>query len=145
MVHALEEILRLLKPDGCLIDIHPVRKAPLIQIRLESAILFAEPGPLYDFEDLRHADEALDEVIQRGSFIVEGTGEFELVTYASSVNEMRDYWARSGAYDDSPKDATVVAQEDKIYAKAAEIMRNAPGAEIRHGERVRVTRLNPIL
>lgn len=32
MVHALEEIRRLLKPDGYLIDSHPIRKVPLIKI-----------------------------------------------------------------------------------------------------------------
>jgi hypothetical protein len=64
MVHALEEIKRLLKPDGFLVDIHPVREEPLIQIYQRENLLFSESDPGYDYdESLQHADEALEEVI----------------------------------------------------------------------------------
>jgi len=144
MVHALEKIQRLLKPNGCLIDIHPVRKAPLIKIYRGSDLLFAESDPGYDYDDgLRHADDALNEVIQSGLFLVEGKSEFELVTYASSAPELRDYWAKYGAFDDSPKDETVTARQNDVYAKANEIMQDAAGAEITYYERARITRLMP--
>jgi hypothetical protein len=144
MVHALEKIQRLLRTDGCLIDIHPIRKAPLIKIHRGSDLLFAESDPGYDYdEDLRHADDALEEVIQRGLFLVEGRREFELVTYSSSAAELREYWAKYGAFDDSPKDEAVTAHQDDVYAKANEIMQNALGAEITYHERARITRLKP--
>ena len=61
MVHALEEIQRLLKPDGCLIDIHPIREAPLIRVYQGRNLLFAESDPGYDYDaDIRHAEEALE-------------------------------------------------------------------------------------
>ena len=145
MVHALEEIQRLLEPDGRLIDIHPVRKAPLIKIHRGSDLVFSESDPGYDYDEgLRHADEALDEVAQRSVFLVEGRSEFELVTYASSVTELQDYWAKYGAFDDSPKDAAVAACQNDVYAKASEIMRGETEAEISYYERARITRLKPI-
>jgi len=89
MVHALEEIQRLLKPEGCLIDIHPVPEAPLIKVYQGINLLFAESDPGYDYDaDIRHAEDALEEIIQRGSFRIEGSDEFDLVTHGSSVGEV---------------------------------------------------------
>jgi hypothetical protein len=144
MVHALEEIQRLLMPDGFLIDIHPIRKAPLIKVVQGNDVLFVESDPGYDYDEgLRHADEALEEVVRRGVFRTEGGNEFEVVTCASSVAEMREYWAKYGAFDDEPKDEAIVARQDVVYAKADEIMQNTPGAEITYHERARITRLSP--
>lgn len=59
MVHALEEIKRLLRPDASLIDIHPLREAPIIQVHSAGGVVFAEPSSGYDYDDdLRHADDA---------------------------------------------------------------------------------------
>jgi SAM-dependent methyltransferase len=144
MVHALEEIRRLLKPGGFLIDIHPIRKAPLIKVVQGNDVLFIESDPGYDSDEgLMHADEALEEIVRRGLFRIEGRNEFEMVMYASSVAEMRDYWAKYGAFDDEPKDDAIVARKDEVYAKADEIMQNAQGAEITYHERARITRLKP--
>lgn len=65
MVHALKEIHRLLKSDGCLIEIHPALESPLIKVYQGDAVLFVEPYPGYDYEDdIRHAEDALVQVIQ---------------------------------------------------------------------------------
>ena len=144
MVHALEKIKRLLKPDGYLIDIHPVRAAPLIKVYQGKDLLFAESDPGYDYDEgLMRADEALEQVVRRGLFRIEGSSEFELITYASSVAEMRDYWAKYGAFDDEPKDETIVARQDEVYASADEIMLNALNAEISYHERARIVRMKP--
>lgn len=146
MVHALEKIRRLLKPDGYLIDIHPIRKAPLIQVYRGGDLLLAEADPGYDYDDgLRQANEALDEVIQRGLFLLEGKSEFEAITYASTVAEMRDYWAEYSAFDDEPKDDVLVARQNEIFAQADDIMRSNEGAEISYHERASIARLKPIV
>lgn len=145
MVHALEEIRRLLKPDGYLIDIHPIRKAPLIKVYRGESLLLAESDPGYDYDEgLRHADEALEEVFQRGSYLIEGQNEFEVITYATTVAEMRDYWAKYGAFDDEPKDDAVLARQNDLYAQADDLIRSNAGAEISYHERARITRLKPI-
>ena len=144
MVHALEKIMRLLTPDGFLIDIHPVRAAPLIKVHQGKDLLFVELDPGYDYDEgLKNADQALEEVVQRGLFFVEGKREFEAVTYASTVAEMRDYWAQYGAFDDEPKDNAVVAHQNEVYARADELVRSNEGAEISYHERARITRLKP--
>jgi hypothetical protein len=144
MVHALEEIRRLIRPDGFLIDIHPIRKAPLIKVVKGNDVLFVESDPGYDYDEgLMHADEALEEIVRRGSFRIEGENEFEVVTYASSVAEMRDYWKKYGAFDDEPKDDAIVTRQNEVYARAEEIMQNTPEAEITYHERARIARLNP--
>ena len=145
MVHALESIRRLVRPGGCLIDIHPFRDTGLFKIRRGSDLLFAESDPGYDTDgSIGRAEEALDDVVQRGLFLIEGKDEFELVTYASTPAELRDYWERYGAFDETPKDETVTAREEALYAKANEIMQNAPGAEISYHERVHITRMKPV-
>jgi len=145
MVHALQEIQRMLKPDGCLIDIHPVLEAPLIKVYQGSRILFVEPDLGYDYEeDLRQAENALTQVLDRRLFVIERSSEFELITYASSVPELRDFWAKVGGYDDSPKDQAVEARLTELYDGVEEIRRAAgKKAEVAYHERARITRLNP--
>jgi hypothetical protein len=144
MVHALEEIRRLLKPTGVLIDIHPIRKAARVKVYQGSALLFAEPNPYYDYKDkTRHADDALEEVVHRGLFHIEGRNEFDLITYASSVSACRDYWAKYDAFDDEPKDEAITALQNEVYDRADEIMQNALDAELADYERARITRLKP--
>jgi hypothetical protein len=145
MVHALEEILRLLKPDGCLIDIHPIREARLIKIYQGRSVLFAESDPGYDYdEDLRQAEDALAQVLQSRLFMIERSSEFDLLTYASSVPELRDYWTKANAYEASPKDVAVEARQTELYDRVEEI-RQAAGekAEVADHERARITRLTP--
>ena len=145
MVHALEEIKGLLKPDGFLVDIHPVREEPLIQIYQREKLLFSESDPGYDYdESLKQADKSLEDVVRRGLFLIERKAESELVTYASSVGEMRDYWAKYGAFDEEPKDDAITTRQNDIYDRANEIMQRVSGAEITYHERARVTRLKPV-
>ena len=144
MVHALEEIRRLLKPDGYLIDIHPIREAPFIRVYQKQNMLFEESDPGYDADEgLRHTEDALREVVRRCLYLIEGKDEFEAVLYASTVAEMREYWAKYGAFDDEPKDEAIVARQNEVYAQADEIMRSNEGVEISYHERARITRLRP--
>jgi hypothetical protein len=143
MVHALEEIRRLLQPGGCLIDVHPIEDGT-IKILQQRALLFTSTDPGYDTDgSIKHADKALADVIQRGLYLIEGTEEFEVITYASSAGELQAYWAKYEAYHDEPTDDEIAARQNDMYAKADEIMKNAPLAEISYHERVRITRLKP--
>ena len=72
MVHALEEIHRLLKPNGKLIDIHPVSEPSPIEIHQAGKVdlvgLLSVRQWCFEFEQ---ADIALAEIIQRGMFTAE--------------------------------------------------------------------------
>ena len=148
MVHALEEIHRLVKPTGILIDIHPVAEPSPIKIHQGEKI-----EPVGDLSirqwcsDYQHADEALTEIKQRGLFMIEREGMFDSLTYYDSAAEMRTDW--KAAIDKFARDAQSIdesaPQADAMAARAEELMQAAgSGAELVVGERVHIRRLRPI-
>lgn len=148
MVHALEEIHRLLRPDGCLIAIRPVSGASLSEVYQDSKALFAEPVPVpaYDREVISKAEDALAQVIERGLFVVERGGEFEYLQYGSSVGELLDYLTTANAFHEWPKDETVAAREAELAARVEAVMQEAgAGAEVATHEKARIARLRPIM
>ena len=146
MVHALEEVKRLLRRDACLIDIHPVREVPIIQVRTADEVFFAEPSTSYDYDDdLQHAEDALASAIERALFFLDRSHEFEFVTIASSVTELRDFFAVSGAYDQDPLDETTESRVQELYDRVDEVMRTSGDhARVVHLERARMSRLDPV-
>lgn len=146
MVHALEGIERLLRPDGSLIDIHPVLGAPLVEVHAGGGVAFAESSPSYDYEeDLRQAKAALARIVERGVFVTDRGHEFDFLTYGSSVAELRDFVAEAGAYDDRPEDDAVVARQAELYARIDEVMRaSGDRVEVAFHEKARMARLTPV-
>jgi SAM-dependent methyltransferase len=96
MVHALEEIHRLLRPDGILIDIHPAREAPLVEVHADGRIVATETYPRAHGDDIVQAEEALAEIVRRGIFAEEAVRGFEFMTYGSSVAELRSFFEKCG-------------------------------------------------
>jgi hypothetical protein len=145
MVHALEETKRLLRPAGCLIDIHPIREVPSLEVHAADRVVFDEPWSGYDYDDdLSHADEAVATALGRRLFVLDGRHEFEFVTSASSVAELRDYFALYGAYDEELVDDDVQARVDALYERADQIMASSGDARVVYRERVRMSRLEPV-
>jgi len=145
MVHALEEIKRLLRLDGSLIEIHPVPEAPSIEVHSGGRVSFAEHDPGYDYDDLRHAEDAVGLMLERGLFVMDRGCEFDFVTDGSSVAELRDFRAQTGAYDDGPQDEAVVAGQAKLYARVEEVISaSREEAEVAYHERGRMARLTPV-
>ena len=108
MVHALEEVHRLLKPAGILIEMHPaVCAPPYVEVRSNGQLFFSEGDPVFDYEeDLRQADAAVTTVLDRGCSCLRTDAGSCSWTYAASVKEMRDHWAFVGAYDpEEPEEA----------------------------------------
>jgi SAM-dependent methyltransferase len=146
MVHALEEIRRLVRADGCLVDIHPVRDAPVVDVRAADDVVFSEPSTDYDYDDdLKHAERALTTAVQRGLFALDGSHEFEFRTIAGSVGELRDFFATYSAYEEDPVDDDVQARADEFYGRVDDVMRSSGrDARVVYRERARMSRLNPI-
>jgi hypothetical protein len=144
MVHALEEIHRLLKSAGSMVEIHPALEAPRVEINSNGELLFSEDDPGVDYEDdLQHAEAAIATVVERGVFAIEERRGFELRTHASSVNELKDHWAVSGSYDPEDKDETLVRRQDEMYARAHDVLERSSGAEIVYVQRATMSRLTP--
>ena len=147
MVHALEEIRRLLKPAGVLIDIHPVAEGTPIEIhqagRIELAGNLSVPQWCTDFEQ---ADSALAEVIQRGLFAVERETVFDSVSHYDTAAELRteqleavDKFARVARSADVGK-----PHVEALADRAEELMQAAGGgAELILRERAHISRLRP--
>jgi hypothetical protein len=146
MVHALQEVQRLLKSDGRLIDIQPLIEAPLIKLYQGNSVIFVEPDPSYDYEeDLRQADATLTQVIQRGLFVIEERSEFDFLTHGSSAQELLAFWGKASADDDISEDPADQRIKE-VYARVEEIRQaTGQGAEIALYERARIIWLTPIL
>jgi len=136
MVHALEKIRRLLKPDGILIDIHPPPEPSSIEVRIDRQTIPAgwlqESDDYTEYED---ADDALARVVRSGLFAVEREGAFVLITHADTVAELREYVAEEWEE----------ARVDDITAMRAEDLLSTPerDKEVILRESVRIARLRP--
>jgi hypothetical protein len=147
MVHALEEIHRLLKPTGLLIDIHPVAESSPIEIHQDGKIDLAGHLSVRQWcTDFQHADKALTEIIHRGLFATERESVFDSLTHYDSAAEMRtdlkesiDKFARDAQSVDE-----AVPHAEALAARAEELLQAAAsGAGLIVRERVHISRLRP--
>lgn len=133
MVHALEKISQLLKPDGILLDIHPTNEMAAIAVRLREQLVPA--GWLNesdDYVEYEWADEALQHVVSSGQFTLERVGTFEFVWHADTLPELRAYLAEEW------KDAII----DELTAGRIEELLKLPvnDKEILVSEAIRIAR-----
>lgn len=144
MVHALEEIHRLLRPSGILIDIHPVHGA-WIEVRTDDGVSFVQPDPGFDSDDeLRPTENAVRTILDRGVFTLDAEREFDFLVYAPSARELREFFALVGAYDQSPDSPTISRHRDELYGRAQDVLdRSETDAQIVYREQARMSRLVP--
>jgi hypothetical protein len=144
MVHALEEIHRMLGASGTLIDIHPIHGA-WIEVRSDDDIVYAEPDPGFDPEDeLRPTEDAIRTVLDRGVFTLDAEREFDFLAYSPSARELREFFALVGAYDQSPDNPTITRLRDELYGRAQDALdRSETDTHIVYREQARMSRLVP--
>jgi len=147
MVHALEEVHRLLKPDGTLIEIHPsVEPPPFVEVRTTGELSFSEDDPGFDYvDDLRDAEAAVATVTERGVFAFEDRRRFELRTHAASVEELRDHQVVADAYDPPQKEEELARRQDEMYARVNDLLGRTSGADLVYVEPATMSRLTPRL
>ncbi len=145
MVHALEEIHRLLRPDGALIDIRPFAEPSTVQVIAGDRVLYAAPKREADSESVIDSDRAMEEVLDRGLFSIERAEDFEFLSYGSTAPELREFWDRYNDFDPTPKEPERIDYEDRMFGEAEQIRKESgEGAEIVIRERVRIARLKPV-
>jgi hypothetical protein len=145
MVHALEEIHRLLRPDGCLIDIHPFSDQATIEVHQGRAVAFAVTLPAFSADAIRDAEDALAQVGERRLLRLERAASFDFLTYASSVSELYAYYEEANAFDDSPTDEALIEWMSQLAPTVEEALRAAgDGAEVAYRERAHIARLVPL-
>ena len=142
MVHALEEIHRVTRPAGTLIEIHPALEFPFLEVRSTEELFFSENDPGFDWdEDSRHAEEAVAAVVDQDLFVLQERRRFELRIHASSLDELRDHWAVADAYDPEEKEEALARRAEEMYARADEVLERTPGAELVYVEPATISRL----
>ena len=115
MVHALDEVRRVLKPDGVLIDIRPL--SGQWQIEVASMQGVKETGRVDDFPESLNADrasnEAMKEVESQGWFAREGEELFPFFYSWDAPSEMEEFiaedWSDFIQLGDPAKHATRAA------------------------------------
>lgn len=148
MVHALEVIHHLLKPNGFLIDIHPVAEHSSIEINQNG--IFDLVGYLQVHQwciDFQEADKALDEIVQRRIFTIEQKGMFDTLTYYDSAAEMGTALKQSihkYVREAEPVDEEVLQAE--VLVLQAEEALQAAGSEAKLvlREKDHISRLKPV-
>lgn len=147
MVHALEETHRLLKPNGYLLDIHPVAEHSSIEIHRNGK--FGLVGHLEVHQwcvDFEQADEALTKIVHSGMFTREQKSMFDTLTYYDTAAEMgislkESIHKYSRVNEPIEED---VQQVEALATRADELMNTAGhGAELIMRERNHITRLKP--
>ena len=92
MVHALDEIYRVLAPGGLLLDLRPVSgDTPLEIVRTGVVELAGHFDESSDHPDDVAANNAIARAVRRGQFVRERDGQFRFAYYWDSVDEMRAY------------------------------------------------------
>ena len=94
MVHALQEIHRVLKVGGSLIDLRPAISNRTVEIELSYARLHVgEIDSVVTIPDHLAADRALKNQIALGLFRAEYEENFELVTELDTLADLQEYAA----------------------------------------------------
>ena len=136
MVHALEIIHGLLKPEGRLIDIHPSGEPPPIIVRIgERSEIAGWLQETDDFIEYRQAEAALAQAVSDSLFTVEGQSSFIFNTYAETFAEL-------SAYLEANWSDAVIPPDTMAHAEA--LQKTARGkTEVLLREHVRISRLRP--
>jgi hypothetical protein len=96
MVHALTKVRPWLCSDGCILVIHDLIDPPRVEVHKKDHQLFA--GQMLSdnsFENQLKADQAIDTVIQEGSYLLGQSRIFENYIRADSYDSMFIYVAES--------------------------------------------------
>ena len=129
MVDALRCAHRLLRPGGCVLDLHPTADIASVAVgSVTTGTVSAGDAPA------RHgaADAAIVTIVAEGLFVAARTLEFPFYTYADTIEELRDDIAEN--WCNARIDAAVVV-------RTREAMALAPGVRPGVREDVRATLL----
>jgi hypothetical protein len=69
---------------------------------IEDRKAFVQFDPGFESDEEISAENAVRTILDRGLFSLDADREFKFLWYASSVRELRDYFAMAGGYDETP-------------------------------------------
>lgn len=137
MVHALNRTRRWLRPDGCLIDIHPADTLAGVDVCTRTEII--RVGVVQDDSDAkgptgRHhaAGLALEKAIARHGWILDRRETFTFSTVGDAADDVDDYLRRKWR---------AARLDAATRGRANALLRAHPGATVRVIEDVIITRM----
>ena len=137
MVHALRKAADLLRPGGCLLEIHDLVDPPRIEVHTPDQQFYA--GQLLSstgLENQRQAEQAVDQVIHEGAFSSSQVQVFENFIRAGSLAAL-DTWLAEDWESAYMTEETRKKVEQLVGRMGAE-------AEVVLHMISRITRLDPI-
>jgi hypothetical protein len=132
MVDALRRAHAMVKPGGCVVDLHPTAALASVEVGAHvTGVVDGGDAPL------RHgaAAAALATVLDAGLFAVDRAVEFTFYTYGDTIEELRDY------IEENWRNGRI---EETVVRRTRDALRDAPGTRPRVREQVRLTKLHPI-
>ncbi len=132
MVDALRRAHGMVRPNGCVVDLHPTAARTSLEVgACTTGHVETADAPL------RHAaaGTALATAVAAGLFAVDSAIDFTFYTYGDSIDELRDYIVANW------KNARI---DDAVVHRTRDALRDAPGTRPRARERVRLTKLHPL-
>lgn len=131
MVDALRRARDIVRPGGCVVDLHPTAEPARVWIgEAVAGIVEAGDAPV------RHqaAGDAIEAAVADGLFAVQRAFEFDFALYADSLDELQEHILEDW------NDARI---GDETMARARRLLQAAPGTRPLVRERVRITHLTP--
>jgi hypothetical protein len=139
MVHALDEIRGVLKPNGALIDLRPVEDNWQVEVgssagyQISTGSTYQAAGRLSDLpaalEDDEAAFKAMREAESNGWYVKEKEQEFDFFYYWDTPSEMKEFM--ESEWEDFEK------LEESVYRKAGSLWVSA-GGEARMRVRIKM-------
>ena len=137
MVHALRKAADLLRPGGCLLEIHDLLDPPRLEIHSHDQLFYA--GQLLSttgWENQRQAEQAVDQVIHEGTFSSSQVQVFENFIRALSLASLDTWLAEDW-------ESAYMAEETR-YQILKLVSQFGENAEVVLRMNSRLTRLDPL-
>ena len=137
MVHALEQVHFLLKPDGVLIDIHPIGEPPPIEVRIGEEIhTVGWVREADDYCEYVAATNALETAVSRNLYTWQKQGTFTYTVYTDTILDLCNHLAETWT------DAIV---DEDVIRRTQDLMQTPePDKEVILREVIKIGRLHPI-
>ena len=124
VVDALLKVHRALRPDGMLLDCHPIPEPVLLEVRRDSETV--QLDPLEYTPEFNHAiaiaDQAFSSLSNDGTFLEQQELKYEILIHFDSFDEWENFWADEAVYFIPPKDELFEKIHRHLAARDAELL-----------------------
>ena len=122
VVDALMKVHGALRPDGVLLDCHPVTES----LEVRTPRMTTQFGPLEYSPEFTHtianAEQALSLLCDDGAFLNQQQLEYVVVAHFSSFHEWEEYWESQAEYYIPPEEGLFEKMRQLLAAPDAELL-----------------------